>query len=363
MPPLTRIPPLLQPYVQLPHDESLLLLTSTLGASANWLLIRFLCNELSSNTQNGGEEGHNIILVSWMREFDFWKHEARKSAGLDMERLRKEGRFAFVDGLNAGADATDVGTIGSESRSNAQAQPHAAISNGLQMQRAPQMLPARGPPGRIIPARGPPVPAPAAAPTQSTANTSHEWTGARKTTQGHYTLRTLEIGDIKATVSSAISSLATSTTERKTVLIFDNPDLLLALNPTITPSNFTSLLLELHTLPTVTHIVTHIQADNPLLSLSTPPQPLEIAHHNLLVKCAHMSRRILSVRVLDTGVARDVSGVVRITEQRRHFLRLGPAPTERKGHNGDDGRGKEFLYQVKGDGSVRVFERGAGGES
>lgn len=362
MPPSTRIPPLLQPYVQLPHDKSLLLLTSTLGASANWLLIRFLCNELSSNTQDGGEEGHKVILVSWMREYDFWRQEARKSAGLDLERLRREGRFAFVDGLGVGADVTDHGTNGGESQSNAQTQPHAAVSNGLQTHRVPQTLPVRGPPGRIVPSRGPPVSAPAAAPTPPAApNTSRESTGAKKATPGHYTLRALEIADIKATVSSALSSLATSTTERKTLLIFDNPDLLLALNPTITPSSFTSLLLELHTLPTVSHILTHIQADNPLLSLSIPPQPLEIAHHNLLVKCAHMSRRILGVRVLDTGVARDVSGVVRITEQRSHFLRSGPNRAGRK-DDGDDGRGKEFLYQVKGDGSVKVFERGAGGE-
>ncbi|KAI0609049.1 hypothetical protein TUN205_06716 [Pyrenophora tritici-repentis] len=253
MPPSTRIPPLLQPYVQLPHDESLLLLTSTLGASANWLLIRFLCNELSSNTQDGGEEGHNVILVSWMREYEFWKQEARKSAGLDMERLKKEGRFAFVDGLGAGADAT-----GDESRSNAQIQPHVAVSNGPQAQRGPQVLPARGPPGRIIPARGPPVPASAATPTPSTA-----------------------------------------------------------------PNNE----------PTT---------DNPLLSLSTPPQPLEITHHNLVIKCAHMSRRILGVRVLDTGVARDVSGVVRVTEQRSHFI--GARPGKKDG--GDDGNGGEFLYQA-----------------
>lgn len=65
------------------------------------------------------------------------------------------------------------------------------------------------------------------------------------------------------------------------------------------------------------------------------------------------------MRVLDTGVARDVSGVVRITEQRRGFADLGLGREEGEG---EDGRGKEFLYQVKGDGSVRVFERGAGGD-
>ena len=70
----SRIPPLLQPYTKLPRNDSLLLVTSTLGASANWLLIRFLCDALSSSPKNspdgGGadfaDEGHNVVLVSWL---------------------------------------------------------------------------------------------------------------------------------------------------------------------------------------------------------------------------------------------------------------------------------------------------------
>jgi elongator complex protein 6 len=76
-----------------------------------------------------------------------------------------------------------------------------------------------------------------------------------------------------------------------------------------------------------------------------------------------MSQRILGVRVLDTGVARDVSGVIRITEQRTGWMDLGFDNDGVKEKNSNEGRkGKEFLYQVRGDGSVRVFERGAGGE-
>jgi elongator complex protein 6 len=192
-------------------------------------------------------------------------------------------------------------------------------------------------------------------------NTPNGPASASPSSPGHHALKSLEIADIKKTISSAISSLATSATQRKTLLIFDNPDLLLALNPAITPSDFSSLMLQLHTLPNVSHVLAHIQADNPLLSLSTPPQPLEVAHHNLLVKCAHMSRRILGVRILDTGVARDVSGVIRVTEQRKQWFNFGFDIEENKDSD-DSGRGKEFLYQVKSDGSVKVFERGAGGE-
>lgn len=76
---------------------------------------------------------------------------------------------------------------------------------------------------------------------------------------------------------------------------------------------------------------------------------------------AHMSARVMGTRVLDTGVARDVSGVVRVTEQRTGWQDLG-LEEERSLNEDDAGKGKEFLYQVKGDGSVKVFERGAGGE-
>ena len=74
-----------------------------------------------------------------------------------------------------------------------------------------------------------------------------------------------------------------------------------------------------------------------------------------------MSRRVVGTRVLDTGVARDVSGVLRITEQRLGWENLGLEREEKRDWD-DAGKGKEFLYQVKADGGVKVFERGAGGD-
>ena len=374
MPPSTRIPPLLQPSIHLPRDGSLLLLTSTLGASANWLIIRFLCDALSySNTQDDGEHGPNVVLVSWMREYEFWKQEARKGAGLDLERLRKEGRFAFIDGLSGGGmEATEDGKRGDEEKVPQVASIQGSRITSIAPARALQALPVRGPPGRIVPARGPPAPAPTIQVAQrdpTAPNAPEGATSTHRSAPGHYTLRSLDLAHLRSTISGAVSSLlSTSTTastasinpQRKTLIILDNPDLLLALDPTITPSAFTSLILTLHTLPTVSHILTHLQSDTPLLSLSTPPQPLELTHHNLLVRCAHMSRRILGLRVLDTGVARDVSGVVRVTEQKADWLGLGFEDEGKKSE--ESGAGREFLYQIKGDGSVRVFDRGAGGE-
>ncbi|OAL05806.1 hypothetical protein IQ06DRAFT_373188 [Phaeosphaeriaceae sp. SRC1lsM3a] len=349
MPPSTRIPSHLQPYVRPPRDDSLLLLTSTLGATANWLIIRFLCDALSNNGEAGGaEEGSNVVLVSWMREFEFWKQEARKGGGLDLERLRRDGRFAFVDGLSELCLDTSNATPSTERRIPQNA--IASVGQGSPTQRGPQTLPVRGPPGRTIPARGPPPPAAAAAAPSSATPT--------QSSPGHYTLTSLDLTSLHTTLTTAISALS-SKSPRKTLLILDNPDLLLALAPSLKPSSLTSLILTLHSQPNVSHILTHIQADNPLLGQSIPPQPLELAHHNFLVKMAHMSRRIIGVRVLDTGVARDVSGVVRVTAQRVGWAGLG---LEDDGDEREDGKGREFLYQVKGDGGVKVFERGAGGD-
>ena len=54
----------------------------------------------------------------------------------------------------------------------------------------------------------------------------------------------------------------------------------------------------------------------------------------------------MSVRGLDTGVAKDVSGIVRVSKG---------------GELADDGdaEGKDWLYYVSSDGGVNVFERGA----
>ncbi|KAJ4362197.1 hypothetical protein N0V95_001545 [Ascochyta clinopodiicola] len=356
----SRIPPLLQPYVKLPRDDSLLLLTSTLGASANWLLIRFLCDALSSNTLEGGaDEGHNVVLASWMRDYEFWKQEARKGAGLDLERLKREKRFAFVDGLSGlvMGDVKDAQT--QQPQAQGQAMPPRPQVQSLPQRTSP--LPVRGPPGRIVPARGPPAPTaqPASSTTAHTTATPQS-SLTSQVTPGHHTLTSLDLAHLKNTLTTAISSL-TSTPTRKTLLILDTPDLPLALTST-SPSAFTSLLLQLHNTPTVSHILTHLQADTPLLTPSAPPQPLETAHYNFLTKVAHMSRRVIGTRVLDTGVARDVSGVVRVTEQRVGWGDLGLEGEEAKMDADDSGKGKEFLYQVKGDGSVKVFERGAGGE-
>jgi elongator complex protein 6 len=59
----------------------------------------------------------------------------------------------------------------------------------------------------------------------------------------------------------------------------------------------------------------------------------------------------MGVRLLDTGTARDVSGVVRITVGGDAGSQNGEDMSKKVGE-------KELLYFVGGNGGVRVFERG-----
>jgi elongator complex protein 6 len=77
---------------------------------------------------------------------------------------------------------------------------------------------------------------------------------------------------------------------------------------------------------------------------------LERDHAALVLSLAHQADFTMSLRLLDSGTARDVSGVVRVT----------PGDQAPNGEQGSQKREeeRELLYFVGGDGGVRVFERG-----
>lgn len=75
---------------------------------------------------------------------------------------------------------------------------------------------------------------------------------------------------------------------------------------------------------------------------------MEINHAAFLVGLAHQARVVISLSGLETGAAKDISGVLRIGR--------GGAEEEQEGF--DAVEEKELLYFVGGDGGVRVFERG-----
>lgn len=81
----------------------------------------------------------------------------------------------------------------------------------------------------------------------------------------------------------------------------------------------------------------------------TQQTPLEADHAAFLLSTAHQADFTMSLRLLDSGTARDVSGVIRVS--------IGDQSSE----NGDLQKRieeRELLYFVGGDGGVKVFERG-----
>lgn len=88
----TQIPHLLEPYLALPPETSQLLLTGVLGASTNWLVLRHLYSLLRPSTRRGGgNEGAvaagraetRVLLVSFMRDYVFWKDGAGRLVRMD----------------------------------------------------------------------------------------------------------------------------------------------------------------------------------------------------------------------------------------------------------------------------------------
>ena len=101
-------------------------------------------------------------------------------------------------------------------------------------------------------------------------------------------------------------------------------------------------------------MVLAVAADPPLLHALTGT-PLETNHAALVTALAHEARIVMSARALNTGSAKDISGVLRITR--------GGAwedDDEAVGHETGSGElaEREVLYFVSGDGGARVFERG-----
>ncbi|KAF2196061.1 hypothetical protein GQ43DRAFT_500067 [Delitschia confertaspora ATCC 74209] len=385
MPPSSRISPLLQPYTHLPDRESFILLTEVLGASANWLVIRFLIDALSipGDGEKQEEAEVKVILVSWLRDWEFWRSEGRKAGGLDLLRLSQEKRFAFVDGLSKLY-------LPPMPEAPAHTQPPTVPSQTRTQQTT---LPVRG--SRIINPRAPPGTSPnltasptASIPPPSAPRASPTQQQQQQQQQPHFSLTTPTLAHLKETILSAIAHLTSAApTSAKILLILDSPDTLLALSSTtsappmptaqtpapLTPSTLCSTLLDLWTLPNIHTLLPIIHADTPLVSALPsntsphPPTPLETASTAFLTRLAHIADRTMSCRLLDTGVARDVSGVLRVTVREKGgvsdeagFWTEG----EELGMGEDEGVGGvregELLYFVGGDGGVRVFERGAG---
>ncbi|THW26066.1 hypothetical protein D6D02_00479, partial [Aureobasidium pullulans] len=354
-----RTPPLLEPYLRLPSEASQLLLTGVLDSSPQWLVTRLLRSAYTpaEETESPEEQDVSVILVSWLRDWEFWKSEARRGAGIDLARLAQQDKFVFVDGLTR---LFPVAT------SNTAVTPSPAAPSPTQ-----RSLPVRNTPASPIPNRGGPLPSrgpvpsrgpPASAPSQPQVAQPQQ--PAQPTSQPQSTqptntthLKDSSLASTYTTLSKTISTLLAKHPQRKIHLILDSPTLLLSTSASPSASALSSLLLSLRSLVSTTTLI--LESDTPFLSAALPdpshlPTPLEAAHAAFVVQQAHISKWVLSLRPLDTGKARDVSGVIRVAR--------GGAwdddVEEEEEVKGQEKKELEALYFVQNDGGVKVFERG-----
>ncbi|KAK3489157.1 uncharacterized protein B0T23DRAFT_445413 [Neurospora hispaniola] len=376
------IPHLLEPYlvIEPSQSQSQILLTGILGANTNWLLLRYLYTLLKSSAsrsspsrppavsqpqgqrrlgtrmpiaaepeferrtstpaqeQNGGDAGDQgesgnesvgVLLVSFLRDFAFWKESAGR-LGLDLEGLGRRGKLGFVDGLcvgvGSGSDGEGVVVVG---------------GGGLPVRRPPVPLAAGGPAGATgaVPGRGPQVPRPA---TTTTTTGGSSLQGPVAGEKWKRSLPSLAVADVSKTLHSALDELCQK--NKKVVLVIDQLDFLLAATSDgngLVSSALQDLVLDLREKSHATILT--LSADDPLITSQVTT--LDKDHASFVLSLAHEAEMVVSLRLLDTGIAKDVSGVVRIT-------RGGDSGGEKQIEE------KEYLYHVGGDGSVRVFERG-----
>lgn len=361
----SRIPPLLQPVVSFPPKDSLSLLTGVLDATPHWLVSRFVGSALDTSEESGNEVDETtngitkVLLVSWMRDWDYWRNELRRGAGLDLARLANEGRIAFVDGV--------TGLFSGDSEVSSK-------SRNVDEQRIPS-VPSRG--STVLPQRGP-------APTRTAAvqparqplvqNTN---SSPSQTSKGRSRLTSPSLPHTAEMISQTLLTLQTSPND-KILLILDSPTTLLSTTPT-SSKDLSSLILCLREKLHSTLVVA--ESDTPFLAAANPAAflgagdyltpssqqeknhagtfaPLEKEIASFVVGLGHSARMIVGTRGLDTGVARDVSGVLRVCRG-GCWDEDGEEETRSDGRE-ETGRDMEVLYHVAADGSVRVFERGGG---
>ncbi|KAL2020198.1 hypothetical protein VTK56DRAFT_8624 [Thermocarpiscus australiensis] len=320
----SRVPPLLEPYLALPYETALVLLTGILGASTNWLVSRYLhallkprprppqkglpsaTSPVAQTTARDDEQEEEeqrevaVLLVSYLRDLAFWR-ESLGRLGVDLEGAARKGRFGYVDGLAA--------------------------------------LFSSGPGGGSTTTTTTTTTPPSGTGSKSSASQSQGW---------RRVLKSPGAGDMGREISEVVELLRRgpnadgSLRERKVVLVVDGLDFVLAASNKgegdASAMAIREMLMDLRE-KTYAAIVT-LAADDPLIK--EQETTLEKHHAWFTLSLAHEADTVLSLRLLDTGAAKDVSGVLRITH----------------GGNGIDIKDQEYLYHVGGDGSVRVFERG-----
>lgn len=74
------LPTALEPYLSLPAELSLTLITGTLGCTPTWLVTRHIASFLQDQpADEPSEEKRSVILISYLHDTTFWSHEIRRT--------------------------------------------------------------------------------------------------------------------------------------------------------------------------------------------------------------------------------------------------------------------------------------------
>lgn len=145
--------------------------------------------------------------------------------------------------------------------------------------------------------------------------------------------------------SPGIKDVALTT---KRIIIIDGLDFLFACQPDVDIVKLQTFLFRVRSLAKAIILTSH--ADAPLLhNHQDSATPLERHHCALVSSLAYQSQWVMQLRGLNTGSANDITGVLRISEG-------GAYDDMQDQHTSLDEA--EWLYQVKADGSARVWSRG-----
>ncbi|KAI7182386.1 hypothetical protein D0869_01118 [Hortaea werneckii] len=291
-----RIPQALEPYLRLPPETAQILLTGTLGCSINWVTTRFVGALLAPD---GTNTTRDTTAVGGVGGFE-GAGDTKETAVVLASWMRSE-RF-WRDELRR--------TCGLDLAKNKNLQDRYTFLDQLHQPYSPTELETRL--------------------QTAVARTSHS------SSEGH------------------------SSSSRPVILILDNPDVLLALG-LASAQDLSTTLLKLRSMVHAT-IVT-CAADTPILAAAAAaasptggegvPTPLEAESAAFAVQQGHSAEFVVSARELETGAAKDVSGVLRVTRGGAAFSR------EEEGEGVEEVKEMEALYLVQRDGNVKVFERGA----
>lgn len=271
--------------------------------------------------------------------------------GLDLARLADKQQFAFVDGLSELFLSPQDNTAAN------------AVPNAGSTPRT--TLPLRSQPG-IVPGRGPPP----SSSVERGGNAPRSQTELGITKKLRFSGRGTEALDaLERDITSVIQQYKSSGGEsEELLLILDQPDFLLAATgPTMgigatEMAEWVTGLQQVRALspkPTskancpkhVHATVLALAADSPLIHNASTSEnqmatPIETEHAAFAIGLAHRARSVMQLRTLETGAARDVSGVLRISRGG------GWSVAE------DSLDERELLYYIQRDGGVKVFGRG-----